>query len=151
MTVRACLAAAVMLFAGCAPAPAPRPVPRADPVTEAWYGEAVAQLADRASEAEGALAAGRPDRAAAAITAAQPLQTRVLAVPRPTPAALAAASDLDCLYARMLLGNQHYGWARLLYQKDQIRWKNQSPQTADTRRRQQRAAAGMAECDRKMQ
>ena len=99
-------------------------------------------------DAERLFAAGQPDAAAAIITRAQPVEARLLAAPRPTLAALEAASDLDCLYARMLTGNRHFGWARLLYQKDLIRWKNHTPQTSDTELRQRRAAAGLAACDR---
>ena len=149
MTARSWIAI-LPLLAGCASAPPPAPAPKAavDPVSEAWYGETAAELAKKAKAAEQLLDAGKPDDAAAIIMQAQPLESRLLAAPRPTLPALEAASDLDCLYARMLLRNQHVGWARMLYQKDQVRWKNWSPRTGDTERRLKRAQAGLAECDR---
>lgn len=75
---------------------------------------------------------------------------RLLAVPRPTLAAMEAASDLDDLYGRMLLANRHYGWARLLFQKNLARWKNWNPQTEESGRRRKLAESRMAECDRGM-
>jgi hypothetical protein len=61
-----------------------------------------------------------------------------------------AASDLDQLYGRMLLANHHYGWARLLFQKNLARWKNWTPQTPETARRSKLAASAIAECDRRL-
>src|ERR1035441_1397285 len=68
-------------------------------------------------------------------TQGQPLSLRLLAAPRPTLAAMEAASDLDHLYAAMLLANKNYGWARLAFQKNVSRWKYWRPQTPDTARR----------------
>jgi hypothetical protein len=99
-------------------------------------------------EAESLLQSGRRDRAAAVIERAEPLMGRVLAVPRPTLAATQAASDLDQLYGRMLLDNRHYGWARLLFQKNLSRWKHWQPKTPDSERRLGQAQAAIAECDR---
>ena len=76
--------------------------------------------------------------------------TRLLSVPRPTLAAVEAASGLDDLYGRMLLSNRHYGWARLLFQKNLARWTNWQPQTAETVRRRKLAESQIAECDRLM-
>ena len=140
---------AVLLLAGCAPAPPPRPVepPKPDPTTESWYGETVTRLAAMHREAAALVRKGQSDRAAAIITEGQPLLNRVLSAPRPTLAAMEAASDLDDLYGRMLLANRHYGWARLLFQKNQKRWSAWQPRTADTERRLKDAVAAIAECD----
>jgi hypothetical protein len=61
-----------------------------------------------------------------------------------------AASDLDQLYAKMLLDNRNFGWARLTYQKNASRWKNWRPQTDETARRLKLAQEGIAECDRRI-
>lgn len=91
---------------------------------------------------------GEYDKAAAIVTEEQPVLNRLLSAPQPTLSALEAVSDLDDLYARMLLRNRHYGWARSLYQKNVYRWKNWKPQTDDTARRLETARAGVAECER---
>jgi hypothetical protein len=61
-----------------------------------------------------------------------------------------AASDLDDLYARMLLANHREGWARLFYQKNVTRWKTWKPPTDETARRLKQAQAGIVECDRRL-
>jgi hypothetical protein len=139
-----------VLLTACAPAPAPAPKVASDPVAEEWYGPVTAQLAAMNREAEGLLREGKSDQAAAIITKGQPLVSRLLAAPRPTLAAMEAASDLDQLYAGMLLGNRNYGWARLTFQKNVSRWKNWRPQTPETARRLRLAQDGIAECDRRM-
>ncbi len=106
------------------------------------------QLSALNHEAESLFESGKQDEAAAIVTKAQPLSSRLLTVRNPTLTAMEAASDLDDLYGRMLLANQHYAWARLQFQKNQARWKNWAPQTAETERRRKAALAGMAECDR---
>ena len=142
----------VALLAGCAPAPAPAPVPKAavDPVTEEWYGPVTAQLAEMNRDAEGLMRRGKGDEAAAVITKAQVLAGRLLSAPHPTLPAMEAASDLDQIYAEMLLGNKNYGWARLAYQKNVSRWKHWRPETAESARRLKLAQDGVAECDRRM-
>jgi hypothetical protein len=140
---------ALLFLAGCA-APPRTEQPRPDPTKEAGYAEAVGQLAALDREAADLLQRGRAEDAADAITKGQPLQTRLLAAPRPTLEAMEAVSDLDELYARMLLSNGHAGDARLLLQKNRARWKNWKPQTAETVRRLQQAEDGIAECDRRM-
>jgi len=135
---------AAVLLAGCETAPAP---PR-DATKEAWYGDAVAQLTAMNREAESAFASGKPDQAAALIEKGQPLVARLLAVPSPTLESTVAASDLDHLYGSMLLANRHYGWARLLFQKNLARWKYWQPQTPDAVRRFEQAKSAIAECDR---
>ena len=138
------------LLAACAPAPAPVPKPPPDPTTEAWYGPVTAQLAAMNRQAAALLRAGKSDPAAALITQGQPLSLRLLAAPHPTLAAMEAASDLDHLYAGMLLGNKNYGWARLAFQKNVSRWKYWRPQTPDTAHRLKSAQDGIAECDRRL-
>ena len=135
---------ACALLTACQPAPAP---PR-DATKEAGYGQAVEQLTALNREAESAFENGKPDQAAALIEKGQPLMSRLLTVPQPTLQATIAASDLDQIYGRMLLANRHYGWARLLFQKNLARWKHWQPRTADTARRQQQAEDAIAECDR---
>jgi hypothetical protein len=126
------------------------PKPPPDPTAEAWYGPLTAQLAAMNRQAEVLLRADKSDPAAALITQGQPLSLRLLAAPRPTLAAMEAASDLDHLYAGMLLGNRNYGWARLAFQKNVSRWKNWRPQTPETARRLRLAQDGIAECDGRM-
>ena len=138
------------LLTGCATAPAPGTVANPDAASEPWYSATVQQLAGMNRDAEGLLARGKPDDAANLVTKGESLASRLLAVPRPTLAAMEAASDLDDLYGRMLLANRNYGWARLLFQKNEARWKNWRPQTQETARRLNLANAAIAECDRRM-
>lgn len=144
----------VMMFAvvlaGCAPAPAPAPKVTPDPTAEDWYGPVTAELVAMNREAEGLLRDGKGDQAAAIITKGQALVGRLLAAPRPTLAAMEAASDLEQMYGRMLLGNRNYGWARLAFQKNVSRWKNWRPQSPEAARRLKLAQDGIAECDRRM-
>jgi hypothetical protein len=141
--------AALMLLAGCAQPPRVERA-TADPTTEPAYAQAVQQLAALNRQAEDLLKSGRSDAAADAITRGQPIQARLLAAPRPTLAAMEAASDLDDLYARMLLANHRDGWARMTYEKNVTRWRIWKPQTDDTKRRFRQAQAGVAECDRRI-
>jgi len=138
----------VVLLAGCGPAPAPS---NADPTSEAWYGQTTQQLAAVDRDAARFLAAGQSEKAAAAITSGLPLEKRLLSVSRPTLTASEAVSDLDDLYGRMLLANRHYGWARLMFQKNLARWRNWRPETDDTVRRRKVAEAAIAACDRGME
>jgi hypothetical protein len=146
--VRQFLLVAAMILTGCSSAPGPVAKAKPDPATQDWYVQTVEQLKSMNSEAEAMLQRGKHDEAAAIITNGQPLQSKILAVPRPTLAATEAASDLDQMYGRMLLRNRHYGWARLLFQKNLARWKNWKPETADSERRLKMAVDGIAECDR---
>lgn len=138
------------LLAGCAPAPRPAPKPAPDPVTEDWYIPVTQELAAMNREAARLLREGKSDQAAAVITKGQALASRLLAAARPTLAATEAASDLDQMYAGMLLENRNYGWARLAFQKNVSRWKNWRPQSAETARRLKLAQDGIVECDRRM-
>ena len=91
---------------------------------------------------------GKPDAASQLIQTSEPLVKRLLGVPHPTLEVTEAASDLDDLYGRMLLSNRHYGWARLLFQKNLARWKNWTPQTGESQKRLQQAKDAIDECDR---
>jgi hypothetical protein len=135
---------ALAFLASCEQAPAP---PR-DATKEPWYRDALEQLTAMNREADSAFADGKSDQAAALIEKGQPLVARLLAVPNPTFEAAVAASDLDDLYGRMLLSNRHYGWARLLFQKNLSRWKHWQPQTPETARLLKQAESAIAECDR---
>ena len=132
------------LITGCASAPAPV----GDPTAEAWYGQTVERLSALNREAESSFENHKPDQAAALIEEGEPLVSRLLSVSRPTLPAVEAASDLDHLYGRMLLSNRHYGWARLLFQKNLSRWRHWQPPTPDTARRLKQAESAIAECDR---
>jgi hypothetical protein len=139
----------VLLSACGSSPPPPKQAPR-DPVTEQWYGQTVAELANINREAKASFQQGKSNAAAALIEKGQSLSDRLLAVPRPTLAATEAASDLDQLYGQMLLSNRNYGWARLVFQKNVARWKHWKPQTPDTTARMNQAQSEIAECDRKM-
>ena len=140
---------ALILLTACAPPPpAPAEQAKPDPVNEAWYGPAVAELANINGEADKLYHAGKLDDAGALVAKGQELQRRLLAAPRPTLAAMEASSDLDDLYGRILIANHNVGWARLVYQKNAILWTNWKPQTPETARRKKQASAGIAECDR---
>ena len=142
--MRPLLITAIALLAGCEQAP----VPPRDATKESGYRDAVEQLSAMNREADSAFAAGKSDQAAALIEKGQPLVARLIAVPNPTLEAAVAASDLDHLYGRMLLSNHHYGWARLLFQKNLSRWKHWQPQTPETARLLKQAESAIAECDR---
>jgi hypothetical protein len=142
-------AVTLLLLTACSAPPRAEPA-KPDPTRDAAYTDAINQLASLNRQAADLLQRGRSDDAAAAITHGQPLQTRLLAAPQPTLAAMQAVSDLDDLYARMLLANHNDGWARILYQKNVIRWQTWKPQTADTMRRLRQARERVEECDRRL-
>jgi hypothetical protein len=139
------------LLTGCA-APPPVPVAQAkpDPTKHPAYLADITELTALNRRAEDLFQHGKADSASAEILTGQAIQARLLAAPQPTLEAMEAASDLDDLYARMLLANHNDGWARLFYQKNVSRWKLWSPATADTSRRLRLAQAGLAECDRRL-
>jgi len=142
--MRLLLVLASAFLASCEPTPAP---PR-DATKEPWYRETVEQLTAMNRDADSAFAAGKSDQAAALIEKGQPLVARLLAVSNPTFEAAVAASDQDDLYGRMLLSNRHYGWARLLFQKNLSRWKHWQPRTPETARLLKQAESAIDECDR---
>jgi hypothetical protein len=141
---------ALIALTACTPDAQRVDQPKPDLTTGEWYRQTTEQLTAMNREAESLLQRGGFDQAAAIITKAQPLQNRLLAVPRPTLAAMEAASDLDDLYGRMLLRNRHYGWARSEFQKNVVRWKNWKPQTPETAHRLKIAVSATAECDRNL-
>lgn len=108
------------------------------------------KLEEMNRQAQSSYQRGEADQAAAVITAAEPWAKRVVSVPRPTLAAVEAASDRDDLYGRMLLANRNYGWARILFQTNRARWKSWRPQTPETARRLRVTEAAIAECDRRL-
>jgi hypothetical protein len=140
----ACLAAGE---SGCAPAP-PAPQAKGAGNRDTGYSAMVAQLTALDRKAEALFQAHKPDDAAALIERGELLAKQLLAVPKPSLEATEAASDLDDLYARMLLSNRHYGWARLLFQKNLARWRHWEPRTPETDLRVKRAQDAIAECDR---
>jgi len=142
--------ASLLLLTSCVGPPPRAEQPKPDPTKEAAYADAVGQLAGFDRQAEDLLKHGRPDEAAALVSKGLPFQARLLAAPQPTLAAMEAVSDLDDLYARMLLSNGHDVWARSFYEKNVARWKLWKQQTSDTKRRLRQAQAGIAECDRRM-
>jgi hypothetical protein len=140
----------LLILTACSPAPPPSPPAPLDATKEPWYNQTVDQLAAQNREAARLWKTGKADAAAALIQSGELEATRLLAVPRPTLAAMQDASDLDELYGRMLLSNRNYGWARLFFQKNLARWKNWTPQTADTAARLKQAQSAIAECDQRM-
>ncbi len=151
LTLRTGLAAAMLstlLLVACGVPPRPQPTaPAAD--TPA-YAELAGQLADLNRQAEDALKNGEGDKAATAVRNGLPIQAKLLEAPRPTLEAMQAISDLDDIYARMLLASHREGWARTMYQKNVVRWKYWKPATEDSSRRLKQAEAGIAECDRRL-
>jgi hypothetical protein len=139
-----------LMLSTCGLAPAPPPAAHRDETKEPWYNQTVEQLAAQNRQAKSLMASGKADDAAALIQSGEQLASRLLSVPRPTLAAMQGASDLDELYGRMLLSNRNYGWARLFFQKNLVRWKNWTPQTPDTAVRLKEAQSDIAECDRRM-
>jgi hypothetical protein len=142
------LAAAALLLTGCAPKRAEQP--KEDPTKNPAYAETVRQLASVNQLAEALMKGGLTGDAAAAIKRGQSLQAPLLSAPRPTLEAMEAVSDLDDLYARMLLADHQDGWARTTYEKNRARWKSWKPQSDETARRLKQAEVGMAECDRRL-
>lgn len=135
------------LLAGCGP-PAPAAnAPRVDPTSEAWYPLNTERLAKMDRAAEQLLQAGRKDEAAAIVEGGKSIQTRLIAAPRPTLAAMEAVADLDRIYGKLLISNGYFGEARMLFQKNITRWKTWKQQTPDTERRLKEAQSDIAECD----
>jgi hypothetical protein len=142
---------ALTALIACTPAPPSVDKPKPDLTTEEWYRQTTEQLAAMNREVESLIQRGEFDQAGAIITKEQPLQNHLLAAPRPTLAAMEAASDLDDLYGRMLLRNRQYGWARSVFQKNVVRWAHWKPETPETAHRLKISVSAIAECDRKLQ
>jgi hypothetical protein len=150
MRLTLALAVAVCL-AGCeSPPRQQKAAAKPDPVSEPWYEPAIARLSELNRQAAAHLSAGGSAAAAQALTEGKPLEERILSAPRPTLDAVLAASDRDNIYGRMLMADRRYGYARLEFQKDYVRWKNWKPQTADSTARRERARAAIVECDRRL-
>jgi hypothetical protein len=149
--VRSALLPIALILASCAAPPRPVETPKPDVTLDPAYGQTIGQLNALTLAAEKLLQNGQAEKAGALVVEAQPLLTRLLSATHPTLEAMQAVSDSDRLYCRMLLANRHYGWARLLFQKEVTRWKTWQPQTADTALRLKTAIAGLAECDRRLQ
>jgi len=137
---------AAAFLAGCGSS-GPDSSPR-DATSDPAYRQAAEQLAALNREAETDFANGKSDDAAALIEKGKPLETKLLSVSHPTLAAVEALSDRDQLYGKMLFSNRHYGWARLMFQKNLARWKYWQPHTADTERRFKEAQVAIDDCDR---
>lgn len=146
--MRLLVAAAAVLLMQCGPAPPVTKPVKPDPTNEAWYGQTTEELRELNRKAEALFRAGNSEGAGALVTAGLPLMNRLVSVPHPTLAATEAASDLDDLYARILLKKRQYGWARLQFQKNVARWQHWRPQTEETARRRKIAVDGIALCDR---
>jgi len=141
---------AAALLAACGPSAPAANAPKVDPPTEAWYAQSTEKLTNMDRAAEQYFQAGRSQEAAAIVTSAQSLQTRLLAAPRPTLAAMEAIADLDRVYGKMLVSNGYFGEARLLFQKNITRWRTWKSPTPETERRLQEANSDIAECDKHM-
>jgi hypothetical protein len=149
-TVRLSSLLASLALAACSTPSAPTARTPVDPTTEAWYAQTTGELTAIDRDAKESLQQGKPDAAAALILKGELLSKRLISVPHPTLAATIAASDLDELYGRMLLSNRNYGWARLFFQKNLVRWKYWQPQTPDSATRLKQAQDAIAECDRRI-
>ena len=145
-----CVLIAIAGLCACGSPPPARTQAGPDPANDIQYTGLTADLTKLAREARAQFDAGRLDDAAKAIERARPLQTRALEVPRPTLAAMEAASDLDDVYGRMLLQNGHISWARDMFQKNVVRWKTWKPQTPETERRWKAAVEAVTACDRRL-
>ena len=144
-----CVVLFAALLASCGPSEAPR-VPRADPTKESWYAPGAQQLSHLNQQASALLAAGKDNDASAIITQTEGLSQRLISVPSPTYEATQAVSDRTALYGQMLMKNKHYGWARMEFQKNVMRWKAWQPQTPETQAKLRDAEAQVAACDRQL-
>lgn len=141
---------ALLLLSACAQKPAPSAV-EAHPEREAAYAADTERLARVVQEADQFLARERRDLAATKVEEGKMIAARLLAAPHPTLAAMTVVSDLDHVYGRMLFTNRHLGWARITFQQDAARWRNWSPQTAETEKRRRVANEWMLKCDRALE
>jgi hypothetical protein len=151
--VRALLVLAAAALLGCS-SPPPRDQakdqPPPDLTVQPWYAQSTGELEAFNRRATDLLQAGRFDQASAIVTQSQALADRLLAASHPTLAAMEAASDHDDLSGRLYLHNQRYGWARMTFQKNLVRWKAWKPQTPETAARIKAASEAVAECDKHM-
>lgn len=146
--LRASLLLASFFLASCGSEPSPVAQRQAGP--DLAYLADVAKLRQMDRDAEKLFSQGKGDDAGAIIQAGEPIATRILGVPHPSLDATEAAADLDELYGKMLFSNKRFGWARLQFQKNVVRWKYWKPQTPETERRLKAAQAQIADCDRRI-
>ena len=135
-----------LMHIACAPGPPSKPL-YIDPSEEPGYAETVAALQAKNREAQQHLAAGKRSEAAAVVKEALPLSKELLRSSRPPLEAMEAVSDLDHIYATLLLENRHIVFARQLFQNNLARWRSWKPETEETRRRLERAQEGIRRCD----
>jgi hypothetical protein len=155
-SVRALVLSLAALTFACAPAPSPQAQPQdasqppLDPTVQPGYAQSTDELAAFNRRAADLFQAGKFEQASAVVQQSQPLVDRLLAASHPTLAAMEAASDHDDLSGRLYVHNQQYGWARMAFQKNLVRWKSWKPQTPETAARIKAASDAVAECDRRM-
>jgi hypothetical protein len=152
--VRAILVLASAALLGCSSSPPPQTQtqdqPPPDLTVQPGYAQASDELAAFNRRAADLFQAGRFEEASAIVTQSQPLADRLLAASHPTLPAMEAASDHDDLSGRLYMHNQRYGWARMTFQKNLVRWKAWKPQTPETAARIKAASDAVADCDRHM-
>ncbi len=137
------------LLVACGPSEAPR-AQHPDPTKESWYAAGAEQLSRFNQQAGALIAAGKDNDASAIITRTEGLAQRLISVPSPTYEATQAVSDRTALYGQMLMKNKHYGWARMEFQKNVMRWKAWQPQTPETQAKLRDAETQVAACDRQL-
>jgi hypothetical protein len=153
--VRAFLVIAAASMLACGPSSPPpqtqaKDQPAPDLTVLPEYAQSTDELAAFNRRAADLLQAGKFDDASAIVTQSQPLADRLLAASHPTLAAMEAAADHDDLSGRLYIHNQRWGWARMTFQKNLIRWKAWKPQTPETAARIKAASEAVAECDQHM-
>jgi hypothetical protein len=152
--VRAILVLAAAALAACSQAPPPqtqaKDQPPPDLTVQPWYAQSTDELAAFNRRAAELIQAGQFEQVSAIVAQSQPLADRLLGASHPTLAAMEAASDHDDLSARLYMHNQQWGWARMTFQKNLVRWKAWKPRTAKTEARIKAASDAVAECDKHM-
>lgn len=138
-----------VLLVSCGPSETPR-AQHPDPTKESWYAPGAEQLSRFNQQASALIAAGKDNDASAIITQTEGLAQRLISVPSPTYEATQAVADRTALYGQMLMKNRHYGWARMEFQKNVMRWKAWRPQTPETQQKLRDAEAQVAACDRQL-
>ena len=145
MLPRSLIVLLFLLLSGCGSGPAPQP---ADPTTEAWYGATVQGLESLNRDAEEALAAKNPDKAATAVTSGLALEKRLLSVRKPTFAAAEAVTDLDRLYRTDAAGEPALRLGSTDVPEEPGAVEELAAGIDKTARRVQQAKDDIAECDR---
>lgn len=152
--MRLLLFSLAVLTVACSQAPPPQSQAKDQPAPDLtvlpWYAQSTDELAAFNHRAADLLQAGQFEQASAIVTQSQPLADKLLAASHPTLAAMEAAADHDDLSGRLYIHNQRWGWARMTFQKNLIRWKAWKPQTPETAARIKAASEAVAECDKHM-